>query len=155
MGEGLLIGWGTHAYAAFSSKQAWSESLSESLTIHVCYTLLGILWKLLLLGKYICLPMAFTNEEYFCIDHNKIVLYRQGGRGITSTSTTAKICEEVQGLIHIIILLPGSLQGSSRNLNMSCLCCVLTSPESRIFPPALLHQHLCLDHGSQSSGAWH
>lgn len=52
-----------------------------------------------------------------------------------SVPSVVEICEEVQGLIEILIVPLGS---------------ALTSLYSHIFLPSPLHQHSCLDHGSQS-----
>ena len=65
-------------------------------------------------------------------------------------STTSVICEEVQGLMQIIIVSLGYLRGSPSHLNLSCLYSALTSSHSHGFLPSLLHQHSCLDHGSHS-----
>lgn len=65
-----------------------------------------------------------------------------------SATFVVEICEEVQGLIQIIIVLLSYLSGRSSHLNLSCLCSALTSSHSHIFPTSLLHQHSCLDRGS-------
>lgn len=67
-----------------------------------------------------------------------------------STTSVVEICEEVRGLIQIIIVLLGYLKASSSHLNLSCLRSALTSSHSHIFLPSLLHQHSGLDHGSHS-----
>lgn len=67
-----------------------------------------------------------------------------------SATSVVEICEEVQGLIQITIVLLGYLRGSSSHLNLSCLCSALTSSHSHVFPPSLLRQHSCLDSGSHS-----
>lgn len=71
-----------------------------------------------------------------------------------STTTVVEICEEVQGLIQIIIVSLGYLRGSSSHLNLSCLCSALTSSHSHVFLPALLHPHSCLDCRSHSRLLW-
>lgn len=67
LGESLLIGWGTQVSAAVSG-------VSESLPVY--YIFVGILWRLLGLGTYTYLPMAFMNAVYFlCWSQWRNILY--------------------------------------------------------------------------------
>lgn len=148
--EGLLIGWGTLVSAALSSRQVqrcWRA-----------WCILHLRWHLMLaiaFGEVHVFAYGFYEcSVFFYVDHSEGIFYIQWGVVMISTTSVVEICEEVQGLIQIIIVSLGYLRGSSSHLNLSCFCSALTPSHSHVLLPFLLHQHLCFDCGSHSQLLW-